>query len=221
MGDWLTYSASDFLLFAPHTYYRLFELYNDALWPGQFLALAVGAAIFALLLRRRAERSRAVPAILAVSWLWVAWAFLLTRYDTINWAAKYFAAAFVLQALLLIAISLRRRAHLTPSSDTKNRFGLALFLFALAVQSLLGPLLFGRLWTQVEIFALAPDPTAVATLGVLLLSVRGRAAWLLMPFPLLWCAISAATLWTMGSPEAWVMTIVPAATLGCIALFPR
>lgn len=221
MADWLTYSASDFLLFAPHTYYRLFELYNEAIWPGQLLALAAGVAIFALLLRHRAARSRAVPAILAACWLWVAWAYLLTRYDTINWAAQYFAASFVLQALLLIAVSFRRRVHLTPSSDTKNRFGLSLFLFALAVQPLIGPLLFGRPWTQMEIFALAPDPTATATLGVLLLSVRGRAAWLLMPLPLVWCAVSAATLWTMGSPEAWVMALVPAATLACIALFPR
>lgn len=221
MGDWLTYSASDFLLFAPRTYYRLFELYNEAIWPGQFPAVAIGAAIFVLLLRRRAERSRTVPAILAACWLWVAWAFLLTRYDTINWAAKYFAAVFALQAVLLIAVSLRRRVHLSPFSDTKNRFGLALFLFALAIQPLIGPLLVGRPWTQVEIFALAPDPTAAATLGVLLLLVRGRAAWLLLPLPLLWCAVSAAILWTMGSPEAWMMTIVPAATLGCIALFPR
>ncbi|MHB1218421.1 MAG: DUF6064 family protein [Alphaproteobacteria bacterium] len=221
MTDWLTYSASDFLLFAPHTYYRLFELYNQAIWPGQFLAVALGVAIFGLLLRRSAERSRAVPVILAACWLWVAWAYLLTRYDTINWAAKYFAAGFVLQAFLLIAVSLRRRIHLGPSSDTRNRFGLALFLFALAIQPLIGPLLLGRPWTQTELFALAPDPTAVATLGVLLLSVRGRAAWLLMPLPLAWCAVSAMTLWTMGSPEAWVMTIVPAATLGCIALFHR
>lgn len=221
MGDWLTYSAADFLMFAPHTYYRLFELYNAAIWPAQFGAVAVGAAIFALLLHRRAERSRAVPAILAACWLWVAWAFLLTRYDTINWAAKYFAAAFVVQALLLIAVSLRRRVHLAPSSNAKSRFGLALFVFALAVQPLIGPLLLDRPWVQAEIFALAPDPTAVATLGVLLLSVRGRAAWLLMPLPLTWCALSAVTLWTMGSPEAWVMAAAPTATLACIVLFLR
>lgn len=221
MADWLTYSPSDFLLFAPRTYYRLFALYNESIWPGQFLALAVGVAIAALLLRRDAKRNRAVPALLAACWLWVAWAYLLTRYDTINWAAKYFAAAFALQAVLLIAVSLRRRVHLGPSSDTKNRFGLALFIFALAVQPLAGPLLFDRPWMQTEIFALAPDPTAVATLGALLLSVRGRAAWLLMPVPLAWCAVSAMTLWTMGSAEAWVMTIAPAATLACATLFQR
>ena len=34
MSEWWTYHLSDFLLFAPRTYYRLFELYNAAIWPG-------------------------------------------------------------------------------------------------------------------------------------------------------------------------------------------
>ena len=33
MAVWLSYTLSDFLLFTPHTYYRLFELYNRAVWP--------------------------------------------------------------------------------------------------------------------------------------------------------------------------------------------
>ena len=51
MSEWWTYSLSDFLLFSPRTYYRLFELYNLAIWPAQILALALGLAILALWLR--------------------------------------------------------------------------------------------------------------------------------------------------------------------------
>ena len=57
MSEWWTYSLSDFLLFSPRTYYRLFELYNAAIWPAQMLALALGLAILALL--RRPGRGRA------------------------------------------------------------------------------------------------------------------------------------------------------------------
>ncbi|WP_420799541.1 DUF6064 family protein [Noviherbaspirillum sedimenti] len=53
-----------------------------------------------------------------------------------------------------------------------------------------------------EMFGLAPDPTAVATLGLLLCT--SRVPWLLLALPLLWCAISGATLFTMGAPDAWV-----------------
>ena len=88
MSEWWTYSLSDFLLFSPRIYYRLFELYNAAIWPLQILALALGAAIFGLLLSGVVWRGRAIATILAACWLWVAWGYLLQRYDTINWAAS-------------------------------------------------------------------------------------------------------------------------------------
>ncbi|MFZ5792350.1 MAG: DUF6064 family protein [Pseudomonadota bacterium] len=202
MSEWLTYSLSDFLLFSPSTYYRLFELYNLALWPGQILAVALGFAVLALALRGPAWRGRAIAAILAACWLWVAWAYLLERYDTINWAAEYFALAFALEALLLIgAGALFGGLALRSRPDLFRRAGLCIFLFALLVQPLIGPLV-GRTWTQTELFALAPDPTAIGTLGILL--AADKPLWLLLVVPLLWCALSGATLWTMESPDALV-----------------
>ena len=56
-----------------------------------------------------------------------------------------------------------------------RRIGLALFLYALAIHPLIAPLT-GRPWTQAEIFGLAPDPTAIATLGILLAADRPRLA---------------------------------------------
>src|SRR5262245_52027521 len=182
MSEWRTYSLSDFLLFSPHTYYRLFELYNAAIWPGQVLALALGLAILVLLRAGFAGRDRIIAAILAAAWLWVAWAYLLARYDTINWAAHYFAIGFAIEVLLLSVAGLilgRRRFH--PTADPTGRLGLIIFAFALVLQPLAAPLV-GRPWTQLEIFAIAPDPTAIGTLG-LLLTARGWASWLLMAIP--------------------------------------
>ena len=102
MSEWWTYSLTNFLLFSPRTYYRLFELYNAEVWPLQLVTLALGIAIAFLVWRPRPWSGRAIAAILAALWLFVAWAYLLERYDTINWAARYFAIAFVLQAALLI-----------------------------------------------------------------------------------------------------------------------
>ncbi len=75
---------------------------------------------------------------------------------------------------------------------------------------MLGPL-FGRSWSQIEVFGVAPDPTAIATLGVLLLA-SGRVRWELMVLPLLWCAVSGATLLSMDSPAAGIP--IAAAVLG-------
>src|SRR5262249_30579984 len=161
MSEWWTYSLSDFLLFAPRTYYRLFELYNAAIWPGQIAAIALGLVLLALLRAPGRAGGRVVAAILAGGWLWVAWAYLLTRYATINWAAPWFAAAFAAEALLLLLVgAIGGRLDLGGTANWVRRAGVALFLFALAVQPLIGPLL-GRPWRQVEIFGIAPDPTVV------------------------------------------------------------
>ena len=51
----------------------------------------------------------------------------------------------------------------------------------------------GRGWASSEVFGIAPDPTAIATLGVLLLA-RGRLLPVLLPIPVLWCLLSGMTL---------------------------
>lgn len=214
MFEWWTYTLSDFLLFSPRTYYRLFELYNADIWPAQIVTLALGVAAVGLLRHPRAGQGRIVAAILAGCWLWVAWAFHWRHYATINWAATYFAGAFALEALFLIVIGVvRNDLSFESTSSTQHRIGCAVMLFALAVQPLIGPLA-GRGWTQVEIFGAAPDPTAVATLGFLL-AARGRTAWMVWLIPILWCTLSGVVLWTMDSPDAFV---VPAAALLAVTI---
>jgi hypothetical protein len=207
MSEWWTYTLSDFLLFSPRTYYRLFELYNAEIWPGQVLGLLAGLAILALVRNPGPWQSRVILALLGASWLWVAWAYHYARYASINWGATYFAAAFAIEALLLIAIGLVGRGLvLRGDSQGITWAGVGLVVFALAAQPLIGPLA-GRPWSQVEIFGIAPDPTVVATLGVLVLACSW-AKWLLLPIPILWCVVSGATAWAMQSSDAALMPAV-------------
>lgn len=212
MSEWWTYSLSDFLLFSPRTYYRLFELYNADVWPAQILSLALGVVILALLRHDWPGRGRMVAAILAGCWIWVAWAFHWQHYATINWAAGYLAAAFALEALLLVWTGvIRNKLEFDVEWPVLQNIGLGLYLFALLVQPLIG-ILAGRNWMQVEIYGVAPDPTALATLGILLLAA-GRASWALVVIPILWCALSGAVQWTMESPDALVMPLAGVAVL--------
>lgn len=217
MSEWWTYRLSSFLLFSPRTYFRLHELYNADVWPSQLVAFALGVAI--LFLARRAGagwHGRVIAAILAIGWLWVAWAFHLRRYATINWAATYFAAAFAIQALLLVWTGVIRGRLTFASGPLTRQAGFHLVLFALVVQPAIGPLL-GRSWAASEVFGIAPDPTAVGTLGFLLL-VKAPASWTLMAIPLLWCVVSGAFQWTMRSPDAWVMPAIALLVLVSIAV---
>jgi hypothetical protein len=170
----------------------------------------MGGAILVLRRRPGAAGGRAAAALLALSWLFVALVFHLQRYATINWAASYFAAGFALEAGLLLWLGLvRGRLARRPGGDAAARVGLGLFLFALALQPLIGPAL-GRSWTQLELFAVAPDPTAVATLGAILVLAEGGARWALLVLPLAWCAAGGATLWAMAAPDALVLPLAAA-----------
>ncbi len=218
MSDWWTYEMSDFLLFAPRTYYRLIELYNAGIWPLQLGALALGVALLALLDGKGRWHGRAIAAILAIGWAWVAFAFHLQRYATINWAATWFAAAFALEALLLFAVGVvGGRLRFAAASGPVAHAGAALVLLGLFVQPALAPLA-GRSLAQIEVFGVAPDPTTVVTLGVLLRASRPADLWL-APIPLLWCAVGGAFLSMMGSPEALLM--LGAGAVGLFALVVR
>jgi len=215
MSEWWSYTLQDFLLFSPRTYYRLFELYNLAVWPAQLLALALGLAILFLLARPSPKSGKFICAILALAWIVVAWAYFFQRYASINWIAPYYAAAFLIEAALLAWIGvIRGGLGFSVAGHAGRKIGLCLYLFALMIYPLAAPLL-GRPIAQAEIFGLMPDPTAIATLGLLLVAT-GRRIISLLIIPLAWCIVSAATLWTMNSPEAWIM--IAAAVVGVGAL---
>ena len=212
MSEWWTYRPSDFLLFAPRTYYRLFELYNAEIWPLHIVALFAGVTILLLMRSRIAWRGRLIAVMLAACWLWIAWAFHWQRYATINWAASYFAVGFAIEAALLIWIGVVRGRLQFADQGAAARAGVAIFVFALMVQPPL-TLLAGREWWQLEVFGVAPDPTVVATLGLLL--AANRIHWVALPIPLLWCLVGGATLWIMNAADAFIL---PAVAL--VVLFP-
>ena len=213
MAVWWTYRLEDFLLFSPKTYYRLYELYNAEIWPLQLLAVAFGVAIPVLIRKGGAGCGKAVSAILALGWVWVAWGFHYRHYATINWAAVWFAAAFALQAGLLVWVGVVRGAlDLLPFRDATSRVGLGVFLFALLIFPLV-ELSLGRSWGGLGVFGISPDPTVLATLGVLLMARQGHGTLLLIP--LAWCVVGGATLWSMGSAEA---LLLPAAGLLVLVL---
>lgn len=211
MSEWWSYGLRDLLMFSPQTYFRLFELYNVSVWPAQLLVLALGILALLTLFRPGDRAVRGTLVLLSVFWLAVAWGFFWRRYAQINLAAPYFAGLYVLQAVLLLGAAWKT-GRPALAQATRLRFGsaLVLYLFALCVYPLRG-VLAGRDWREAEIIALAPDPTALATLAVLL-AWGGWRFWTLAPVPLLWCLASGATLWAMEAPDFFLAPALAALT---------
>jgi hypothetical protein len=196
--EWWTYRPEDFLLFSPRAYWRMFELHNSQYWPLHLVMLAAGIGMVILVLRQHRDHGFWIALTLAALWIFVGWSFLWNRYMPINWAMAYVAPVFGGEALLL-AIAAARGGDILERSDVTARLGLLIAAVGLVAYPLLAPL-FGRPWSQAEVFGIAPDPTAIATLG-LMLSARGRWPSLLLPIPIAWLMLSGLTLRTMGEPQ--------------------
>jgi hypothetical protein len=198
MSEWWTYSLSDFLMFSSRSYYRLIESYNAAIWPAHLLALVAGIIVIGAIARPRQQMHRSAALVLAAAWGWVAWAYQLERYAEINTAAPYFAAAFAAQALLLCWLAYR------PGNAVPAPQPLALGLTSLAIFAypLLALARDGGTWRQAEVFGIVPDPTVVATLGVLLAWRAPAIFWLI---PVSWCLVSGATLMELKIGHAWLL----------------
>jgi hypothetical protein len=195
-------------MFSPRIYWRLFETLNLAFWPLQAGIVLAAAAWLGWVGRDGGlpgrSAARAALAALALGWALSAWAFLWQRLAPIHWLAGYIVPLFLLQAAAMLALALQGAVQ-GHGDRLRRAVGLSLLVGALLVYPLLAGLA-GRPWVQAEFVGLASDPTAIATLGLLLL-LRGprrtlRALWVL---PLTWCGLSAATLWTMGSAQGWVL----------------
>jgi len=190
MSEWWTYRLGDFLMFSPSTYQRMFALYNEQVWPVQWVALPLGMLVLWLMARRESPNAwRGVCAIAAAGCLWVAWAFHWQRYASIHSAAPWFTGVFVAQALVLAFIArpgtLWRLHGLAPgairhgapaglaaaASQGVRTAGLALLAFAILFLPWIG-VLFERPWQQVALFGLTPDATVAGTLGLLVLLER-------------------------------------------------
>lgn len=196
MSEWWTYRLSDFLMFSPTTYWRLVERYNREVWPLQLLALFAGVVLMWLVAVRHPLASRAVSAVLGAVWLWVGWAFHWQRYAPINLAAGYFAVAFAVQAMLLLVLAISGAKRVVPPAGPRTRIiGLALAVWGVLLHPFVA-LAAGRPLAGAEVFGLMPDPTAAATLGLLLATGMLRRAWLGI-LPALSLMAGLATLWML------------------------
>ena len=201
MSEWWSYRLSSFLLFSPRTYFRLHELYNLDVWPAQLAGFGLGVVLLAVLVRRTPHASRVAALALAVCWAFVAWAWHLAHYATINWAATYFGAAFAIQAALLLWFAFAGAASpLDRALPLTRTVGTGLLVWGLVGVPIATRLL-GRTLAQADYFGTGPDPTVIATLGVFLLA-PGLRRWPLWLVPVTWCAVAGAFASMMRLPDA-------------------
>jgi len=161
------------------------------------LMLALGVLLVVAVTAPSSPAARWAPLALAAAWGWVGWAFLWDRFAEINTVASYLAGAFWVQAAFLVAI-LWRAGPESAGSATLQPMAAALIAAAVLLWPLSAPLT-GRSWVQAEYFGMAPEPTALATLGWLL-AARLRHKRLLAVIPVVSLVVGLGMLWLLYGP---------------------
>jgi len=181
--------------------------YHAAIAPGRPLGWLLSVAATVLALRGGGRGWRVAAALLAAGWLWVGLVFHYGHFGLINFAAPTYAGLFCLQSLLMIvagSLAGRLRGSAPPAGRVAGVLGACLALFALPVLARL----LGTPWQAVPMPGTAPTPTALLTLGVLLLAARPP--WYLFLLPALWAVIAGASGWWLGMPRE---LLLPAALI--------
>ena len=206
------------LPFSTDAFFAVFEQYNLAIWPAQVLAYILGLAVVVLTLKPVRHGDRAIAAILAVAWIGMGAGYHMSYFAAINPVALVFGAAFVVQGVLFAwtgVVRDRLRFRFTP--DIAGWTGLGLMAFAMAVYPLLG-LAVGHAWPAAPMFGVAPCPTTIFTIGVLVL---GRAGPALMAIPLIWAVIGTTGAFLLQVPQDISLAIAAAIGLALTMLRRR
>jgi hypothetical protein len=121
-------------------------------------------------------------------------------FSTINPIAGVFAALFVLQAIALAAAPrLSISLEFEVRRDARSITGLALAVFALVVYPLWG-IIAGQSYPAMPVFGIAPCPTTIFTIGLLLLGRWSTIRWLLI-IPAIWSAIGGTGAILLDIPQ--------------------
>jgi hypothetical protein len=206
--------------FTIEAFLEVFRVYNAAIWPFQIAAYGLGlVALYAMFVRQNGGVQLAFAA-LAIHWAFAGIGYHLMFFARINPIAPVFATFFVLQAILFLASLIRPgdlRLHFGP--DFRTTAGLASVVYVVAIYPVLG-IWAGHGMMAGPMFGVAPCPTTIFTIGILLIA-RGRWVNWLSIIPLLWSLIGLAAAIQLGIPEDLGLPVAGLLLAGALAVQAR
>ncbi len=195
----------------------VFAAYNAAIWPLQIVTFGLGLVVVIALWRKWPIAGQLVPAILALLWSVNGVGYHALFFASINPAAPLFAALFIAQAILFCASAMSPTGlRFETGRDGQTALGVGFVTYAMAIYPLIG-IWAGHGLMQAPIFGVAPCPTTIFTLGLLLMARGFWVAWLAI-IPFLWSLIGIAAAWQLGIPEDIALPVAGIALLITCAL---
>ena len=203
--------------FTVEEFLSVFAAYNAAIWPLHIAAYALGAVALVALFTAEKGIVRLALASLAILWAFTGIGYHLVFFARINPIAQVFAGLFVLQSILFLASAVRPgdlRLHL--GRDLRSAAGFLTILYAVVIYPVLG-IWAGHGLMAGPMFGVAPCPTTIFTIGMLLIARGHWVIWLSI-IPFLWSLIGLAAAIQLGIPEDLAMPVAGIVLAGALGL---
>lgn len=202
------------LPFSVEQFYSVFREYNTTLWPAQVLLVGLALVTIALVLVPRRWSGVAVSSILAFLWAWLALAYHLAFFTSINPLAYVFSAVSLAGAVVFFWQGVvRRKLDFRWTASVRSGVGLVLIVFALIVYPAWS-IAVGHSYPSLPTFGV-PCPTTIFTIGLLAFLVRPYPRSPLV-VPILWSFVGAQAVFLLGVPPD--SGLVVAGVLGIVML---
>ena len=184
------------LPFTSEQFFDVFRLYNETVWPAQFVLNLLAVTAVALCIWRPRQSGRLISAILALLWAWTGIAYHLVFFTTINKAAYAFGAVmFAGSAAFFWAGVVNEQLAYTTANAVHRIVGSVLLVYALILYPLVSGAL-GHAYPHMPTFGL-PCPTTIFTIGMLCLLAAPFPKYVLAA-PILWAAIGSQATFLLG-----------------------
>jgi Family of unknown function (DUF6064) len=203
-------NMSNSIPFTIEQFFQVFEKYNQAIYPIQFLLILVAVVVISLAASRKPSRNKIISGLLGLLWLWTGIVYHLIFFTTISPPAYLFGTLFILQGLLVLYQGVaRNRLSFSVSRRFDGILGAVFIAYALVIYPLIGYSL-GRIFPSTPTFG-TPCPTTIFTFGLLMCADRKISLSLLI-IPVLWSIIGTSAALSFGVKEDFGLLV--AATTG-------
>ena len=175
--------------FNKEQFFAVFAQYNEPIWPIPIGAYLMGLIVVGSLFWKSRASAIMTPTFLAAFWAINGAGYHATYFAAIDPLAPVFAGLF--QALFLgLSPLFFGNMRFRLRRDARTAAALVLIALATLAYPTLG-MLAGHIYPAVPVFGLAPCPTTIFTIGVLLLANWSAACWLLV-IPGTWAALGGS-----------------------------
>ncbi|MCF7885163.1 MAG: DUF6064 family protein [Candidatus Marinimicrobia bacterium] len=179
------------------------------------IAFSLGILAIWELVKKKKHADKLINNILAVFWIWNGAVYHLGFFLKINPAARIFGILFIIQGLLFLYYgNFTSKLQYTFRKGVYYTIAWVLIVYAILIYNILSPFL-GHVYPVAPLFGIAPCPTTIFTLGILIFT-NEKMPKVILIVPFIWSLIGGSASILFGIYEDILLLISGVLTIALI-----